>query len=359
MSLQLLASGNPLFGADSRGIYVFGLQIYYYALCIVAGMIVATVLSALLMKRRNMSADFIFTLFIFCIPSALICARLYYCITDGMAVSQWFRWESIRRGGLSILGGVIGGVGAGLVVCLVKKVNFFRAADCVVLNILIAQVMGRWGNYFNQEVYGFEVTNEALQWFPFAVYIDSTHSWHYALFFYEGCINAVGWALLFTAAWHFKKKPNGLFTFAYFVWYGIVRTVMEPLRDPSYILGSSDDVMWSRITSILLIILGVGGILSLLIYNYRKEGAPIGSRTGDPCGITDYLTPYKDDPPYYSKVNLLGANYPPKPVELTAAYRWDKFKTKVKKLFHKEEPEEPDGADEAPGRDDGNREKKE
>lgn len=341
MNLQMLASGNPLFGADSRGIFVFGLQIYYYALCIVSGMIVATVLSALLMKRRNMSSDFIFTLFIVCIPSALVCARLYYCITDGMPIARWFSWESIRDGGLSILGGVIGGVAAGAVVCLVKKVDFFRVADCIVLNILIAQVMGRWGNFFNQEVYGFEVENEALQWFPFAVFIDKTHSWHYALFFYEGCINAIGWALLFTAAWYFKKKPNGLFTFSYFVWYGTVRTIMEPLRDPSYILGSENDIMWSRITSILLILFGAAGIIVLLVCNYKKEGAFIGSKRGDPCGITAYLTPYRDEIPYYSKVNLFGDRYPPKPLEETAAYKrkvfFEKWSARLRKLFRQNE----------------------
>jgi len=301
-----LLADSVLFGANERGIIVFGFEIYYYALCIVSGILIATALSALLMKRRNMAPDFIFTLFVFCIPVALIGARLFYCITDGMAISEWFRWESLRNGGLSIIGGVIGGVGTGVVVCLVKKVNFFRAADCVVITILLAQAIGRWGNYFNGEVYGRVVENPSLQWFPMAVQIGS--QWHYALFFHEGCINVIGFALLYSAAWFWNKKPNGLFTFAYFVWYGTVRTIMEPLRDPAYILG--DGIMWSRVFSILLIVLGVVGIAVLLFLNYRREGALVGSKKGDPCGITDYLTPYKDDPPYYSKINMMGANYP-------------------------------------------------
>lgn len=303
---------SPLFGANSRGIIVFGFEIYYYALCIVSGIIIATVLSALLMKRRNMSPDFIFTLFIFCIPVALICTRLFYCITDGMPISKWFSWSSIRNGGLSVIGGVIGGVGTGLVVCLVKKVNFFRAADCVVITILLAQAIGRWGNYFNEEVYGPEVTNAALQWFPFAVHIGS--KWYMAFFFYEGFVNLIGFALLFSAAWFLKKKPNGLLTFAYFVWYGTVRSIMEPLRNSNYIL-SGGGVPWSLVFSILMVVFGVAGIVTLLVLNYRKEGALLGSKTGDPCGITEYLTPYKDDTPYFSKINLMGAKYPPKPEE--------------------------------------------
>lgn len=307
----LLLADNPLFGAaaNGRGFYFFGLEIYYYAICIVTGMILAAILSGLLMKRRNMSPDLIYTLFIFCIPTALICARLYYCITKPLPFSEWIH---VRDGGLSIIGGVIGGVTAGLVVCKVKKINFLRAADCVVVTILFAQAIGRLGNYFNQEVFGGVVTNPSLQWEPFAVYIEARGEWHYAFCFYEMFINLIGFGLLYSAAWFWNKKPNGVFTFAYFLWYGIVRTIMEPLRDPSDIL-SGGGIPWSLVTSILYIVFGAVGIGVLLYLNYRKEGALWGSKTGDPCGITEYLTPNKDEAPYFSKINVLGANYPPKP----------------------------------------------
>lgn len=325
MQTLLLAKDGPLFGINERGIILFGFEIYFYAICIVTGMLLAAYLSSLLMRRRNINPELILTLFIVCIPSALICARLYYCITDGMPLSQWFDWESIRKGGLSILGGVMGGVLAGLVVCLIKKIEFLRVADCVVLNILVAQALGRWGNFFNAEVYGAEVENPAFHWFPFAVPIsslpdvfgigsfsDPNADWHYAFFFYESCINLIGWALLFYAAWKWDKKPNGLFVCAYFFWYGLVRSIMEPLRDPDYIL-SGGGIRWSFVTSLILMVLGLIGAGVLLFLNYRKEGAVIGSKTGDPCGITAYIKAYKDDVPYFDKVNLLGANYPPAP----------------------------------------------
>ncbi len=322
--LSSLLAETPLFGANERGIILFGFEIYFYAIGIVCGILLATFLSALLMKRRNMSSDFIFTLFIFCIPTALICARLYFCITDGMNITQWFSWNSIRNGGLSVIGGVLGGVTAGLIVCLVKKVNFFRAADCVVVTILVAQAMGRWGNFFNMEVYGAEVASDGMKWFPFAVPVSNLHptgigafsdpnaTWHYAFFFYEMLLNLVGFGLLFSAAWFWDKKPNGVLMCGYFVWYGLVRSIMEPLRDSKYILNGGG-VPWSFVTSILMIVGGLAGIGVLLYLNYRKEGSLIGSKNGDPCGITEYLTPYKDDVPYYSKINLMGKNYPPKP----------------------------------------------
>lgn len=347
MSLALLAN-NPLFGVcpDGRGIYIFGLEIYYYALCIVAGMLVAATLSALLMKRRNMSPDFIFLLFIVCIPTAIIGARLFSCLTDeSLGIARFF---DFRDGGMSITGGVIGGVGAGLVVCLIKKVNFFRAADCVVINILIAQAMGRWGNFFNAEVYGGVVNDSALQWFPLAVPIspglsgtqafsDPNATWHYAFFFYEMLFNLIGWALLFTFMWFRKKKPNGLATCLYFVWYGAVRTVMEPLRDPSFILNKGG-IPWSHVFSVLMVGLGIAACMLLMIFNFLKEGSFVGSKRGDPCGITKYLTPYKNDEPYFSKINMFGGNYPPRPP-----------KEERKKKKKEERPEEPSDNDNGDG----------
>ncbi len=320
MTTSLLA---VTFGANERGIILFGFEIYYYAICIVCGMILAAGLSALLMKRRNMSTDLIFLLFVVCIPTAIVGARLFSCLTDpNLGIARFF---DFRDGGLSITGGVIGGVAAGLVVCLIKKVNFLRAADCVVINILIAQSLGRWGNFFNAEVYGGVVEDPALQWFPLAVPIsslpdvfgigsfsDPNATWHYAFFFYESMLNLIGWAILFTFTWFRKSKPNGISACLYFVWYGTVRSVMEPLRDPEFILDKGG-IPWSLVFSVLMVGLGICAILLLMIFNFRKEKAFIGSRVGEPCGITAYMTPYKDDKPYYSKINMFGDKYPPKP----------------------------------------------
>ena len=326
MQTLLLAKDGPLFGINERGIILFGFEIYFYAICIVAGMLLAAYLSSLLMRRRNINPELILTLFIVCIPfgARLRAPLLLHHGRHGLSRSGSSGTAS-ASGGLSILGGVMGGVLAGLVVCLVKKIDFLRVADCVVLNILVAQAMGRWGNFFNKEVYGAEVTNPAFQWFPFAVpvspngniygigsFYETNVTWHYAFFFYESCINLIGWALLFYAAWKWDKKPNGLFVCAYFFWYGLVRSVMEPLRDPAYILNGGG-IRWSFVTSLILMVLGLIGAGVLLYLNYRKEGAPIGSKTGDPCGITAYIKAYKDDVPYFDKVNLLGANYPPAP----------------------------------------------
>ncbi len=307
--MQSLLLASNLYFTD-RAIVIFGFAIYYYALVIVAGILAATTLSVLLLKRRNISTDLTYLIFLVCVPSAIIGARLFSCLTDSnLGITKFFQF---RDGGMSITGAIIGGVLSGFILSLVKKINFFRATDCIVINFLVGQAIGRWGNFFNQEVYGGVVTNPNLQWFPFSVNIDGT--WHYAFFFYEMMLNLLGWAILFSIAWFRKSKPNGILTCAYFVWYGAVRTVMEPLRDPEFIL-SKGGVPWSQLFSILMFGLGICAIMGLLIINYLREGKFVGSRRGDPCGITRYIPANKKDIPYYSKLNLMGANYPPRPPE--------------------------------------------
>ena len=296
--------------ADNPHISIFGFKIYAYAIIIVCGMIAAFFVISLLFKRRNMSADLFLTFFCICLPVAIITTRLFYCITDGLPISEWFSFESIRQGGLSIMGGILGGVVSVAVVCIVKKVNFFRVGDCIVVGLLLAQAIGRWGNFANQEVYGGLVTNESLQWFPFAVYIDKVQEWHYAFFFYESMANLLIATLLFINAWKNPNKPNGVNTACYFISYGLVRSIMEPLRDPVYILG--DKVQWSFVTSLALLIGGVILLVILLLLNQKKEGAWIGSVRGEPYGIAEYIGDDKREIPYRTKVNMMCKIYPEK-----------------------------------------------
>lgn len=297
--------------SDNPGITIFGFKIYAYALCIVSGMIAAFFLISLLFRRRNMSPDLFMTYFCVTLPIAIFTTRLFYCITDGMPLSEWFSIKSIREGGLSIIGGILGGVFGVALVSYIKKVNFFRAGDCIVVGLLLAQAMGRWGNFANQEVYGAEVTNPALQWFPFAVHIDKDGLWHYAFFFYESFANLIGAALIFLFMWKNPKKPNGVATAWYFMHYGAVRSIMEPLRDPEYIL-SGGGVPWSLVFSLLLFVFGAAMMAFVLLRNRKKEGVLFGSLKGDPYAITEYKGDTKGEIPVKDKINLMCAIYPEK-----------------------------------------------
>ena len=297
-----LLSANP-------HITVFGFPIYAYAIIIVCGMIAAFFVISLLFKRRNMSSDLFLTMFCIALPIAIITTRLFYCITAGLPIGEWFAFSSIRSGGLSIIGGILGGTLSLIVICLVKKVNFFRVGDCVVVGLLLAQAIGRWGNFANQEVYGAEVTNEALQWFPFAVFIEANNAWHYAFFFYESLATATAAVLLFLHAWRNPKKPNGVNTALYFIVYGGVRSIMEPLRDPAYILDGGG-IPWSLVFSLLLFAGGLALLITLLVLNKKKEGAYRGSVRGEPYGIADYIGDSKGETAYYDKTNMMCLIYP-------------------------------------------------
>lgn len=303
-----------LLTAEQPGFDVFGFRITWYAFVIVIGMILAFLVITLLFKRRNMSGDLMLTYFCICLPIALVTTRLFYCITDGMPISEWLSFESIRRGGLSIIGGILGGLFSVLGVSYFKKINFLRVGDCIVVGLILAQAIGRWGNFFNQEVYGGLVENEALHFFPISVYIDAKAEWHYAFFFYESMSNLIIAALMFWNAWKNPYKPNGVNTAIYFMGYGLVRSIMEPLRDSTYILQGGG-VPWSLVFSILLFLFGTALLVTVLVINKKKEGKYIGSANGDPYAITKYLKDTNEEVAYLTKINMMCKVYPENYVE--------------------------------------------
>ena len=285
------------------------LDIHAYAIIIVCGMVAAFLVITALFRRRNMSSDLFLTFFVIGLPVAIITTRLFYCITDGLPISEWFKWSSIRKGGLSIVGGIIGGTASIAVICIVKKVNFLRVGDCVVVGLLLAQSIGRWGNFVNQEVYGGQVTNASLQFFPFAVFIEKTGTWHYAFFFYESMVTLTAAILLFLNAWKNGKKPNGVNTACYFIVYGLTRSIMEPLRDSDYVL-SGGGIPWSLVMSLTMLAAGLGLLFYLLYNNKKKEGKLIGSVNGEEYGIASYIADKKGEEPTLDKWNMMCKIYP-------------------------------------------------
>lgn len=300
---------NALLWPNHSSITIFGMEIYWYAIIIVFGMMSAFFVISLLFRRRNMSKDLFLTFFVICLPIAIVTTRLFYCITAGMPMKEWFSFQSIRQGGLAITGGILGGAASVLGVCYFKKVNFFRAGDCIVVGLLLAQSIGRWGNFVNQEVYGGLVTNEALQFFPIAVLIESSNEWHYAFFFYESMVTLTAAIVLFINGWRNGKKPNGINTSCYFIVYGLTRAIMEPLRDSDFILNGGG-IPWSFVFSLVLLAGGLGMLGYVLINNQRKEGTLRGSVNGDPYGITKFIGDNKDEVAYFDNINMMCSIYP-------------------------------------------------
>lgn len=249
------------------GFSIFGLHIAWYGVIIAVGMIIAIFIAIKNAKQRGLKKDDILNIALIVIPLSIIGARLYYVLFFDHTYTFWEIFQ-IWNGGMAIYGGIIGGAIGILIYCLVKKKNFLDFADIIVPALILAQGIGRWGNFVNQEAYGYAVENSAMQWFPFAVFIQSDGLWHLATFFYESLWNLVGFELLMLILYKFKNR--GVPTASYLIFYGMGRFWIEGLRtDSLFLFGTGIRV--SQALSLLLVIGGVIWLTVLVIKKYKKS----------------------------------------------------------------------------------------
>lgn len=248
-----------------NGFTIFGLNVKFYGITMASAMLIGILLACKNAKERNLKSDDIFTLALYILPLAVIGARLLYVMGADHPytfVEVFKIWE----GGMSIYGGIIGGAVGIALFCIIHKKNFLDIADVVVVSLILGQAIGRWGNFFNQEVYGHLVTDPAWQWFPFAVLLDNGE-WHLALFFYEFIINLIIFALLFVLLK--KVKTKGYVSSAYLVAYGTIRFCLEPLRESTYNLMFMG-LKLSSVTSVISILAGIA--IFVFVYTKQKRG---------------------------------------------------------------------------------------
>lgn len=256
------------------GFTIFGWEVKFYGIIMALAMLVGVLLACRNAKHRNLNNDNIYALALYILPLAVIGARLVYCLgaERSYSVVEILRiWD----GGMSIYGGIIGGALGVCLFCLIHKKNFFDVTDIACVSLILGQAIGRWGNFFNQEVYGKEVTNTAFQWFPFSVFIDNgtNYGWHYALFFYEFIINLAIFALLFILLK--KVKQKGYITAIYLFAYGTIRFLLEPLRMEEYNLM----LFGLKLSSLISVLAIVGGIvIFVLMYTISKRGKRLEKR---------------------------------------------------------------------------------
>lgn len=264
----------------------------WYGFLIGGAMVVCIVIAYVMATKRGYYKDLVFDICIICIPLAIVGARLYYIIFDIIGNPNHTEWtfkriiglESGGLSGLAIYGGLIGAVLGGVIVHFIKrkkdpqnKANFLQMADLAFTVIILGQVIGRWGNFANQEAFGNPVTNPSLQWFPYAVFIDSAHAarhgvaagYYQATFFYESFLNAIGFGLLMWIYNGRRKSFDGFSLSVYLIWYGVVRFFIEGLRQDSLYL-IPDTLRVSQLLSAVLVIVGVAIILA---HMYRARAA--------------------------------------------------------------------------------------
>ena len=210
----------------------------------------AFVLAIFLFKKKGCDSNVAFEAFLAVVVLGLIGARLFSVIMEkDSSITDFFKF---REGGMSIIGAVIGGALGLAILSLIRRKNFFIYSDVVAVVLILAQAIGRWGNYANEEVYGKLITNESLMFFPFGVNIGG--EWHYALFFYEFVLNLIGFVILITL--FLKTNKKGLTTGVYLVYYGTIRTMLETMRDDAFILRFKG-IAVSQVLSFVMIFAGV------------------------------------------------------------------------------------------------------
>lgn len=241
-------------------LFGFNVEIRYYAIAIVLGMILCVLFAIPMLKKIRLKPDILLDYMIGIIPCSIICARLWYVLNDLESFDSFIDVINITNGGLAIYGGVAGGALGIFIVGKIKKVKFSTFADIGACLLPLGQAVGRWGNFFNQEVYGMPTDAK----FPFGVYISACGEWRVALFFIEGTLNFLFFIAMYV--WFMKAKPkkSGYFVATYFIGYGLIRLILEPLRDQKFNLmvwGIRSQVL----TSILVILAGIV-VLAVCLY---------------------------------------------------------------------------------------------
>jgi len=248
--------------------YIFG-TIPWYSVLIISGVIAAIALCMREEKRLHMQQDTIIDLAFWVIPPGIAGARLYYVLFNWQAfannpISALYIWE----GGIAIYGAVIGGLIGVLIFAHRRKMHPFLLTDVIVPGLSLAQGIGRWGNYFNMEAYGREITNPAWQFFPVGVLIPSAggHVWHMATFFYESCWDIAVFLVLWFVLRKRSKTP-GTQTLWYLLLYGVGRFLIEGLRMDSLMSGS---IRVSQLLSLILILVSAA-MLTINAVKARKR----------------------------------------------------------------------------------------
>ncbi len=252
---------------------VFGVPVYFYGVFIVLGVIIGMALGIREAKRTGQNPEDYMDLLFYVLILAIIVSRLFYVA---------FRWDNykndllsilnFREGGLSIYGVVIGGFIAAFLYTRKKKLNFLQITDTLVPSLILGQALGRWGNFFNREVFGFYTDNLfAMRYLVDQVYdIPASVAEHivnvngasyiqvHPTFLYESAWNLLLFFFLFY--WQRKKKRHGEVSLLYFAGYGFARFFIEGIRtDRLYLWGTN-----IAVAQILAVISVVGGLFAFI-----------------------------------------------------------------------------------------------
>lgn len=209
--------------------------VYYYGICVAVASVVGFFLSYQIIKSyyKYLNADILFDVATVIIISGILFARLYYCVLNfdyySNHLSEVFY---IRQGGLAIQGGIFGGFLTTALYCKMNKYPILKLADIIAYGLIVAQSIGRWGNFFNSEAYGLPSKHFIAVFIPEELRVRGYEFYKYfhPTFLYESVLNILVFLILFFVIRKTKGNKDGL-VFAYYLFlYSIVRFFVEALR---------------------------------------------------------------------------------------------------------------------------------
>lgn len=241
---------------DRVAFSIFGIDVMWYGVLMATGMILGTLIAIKEAKRVGIKEDDVLDLAIFAIPAGLLGARLYYVI---------FNWEyysqnvsqilNFRGGGMAIHGALIGGILTGYIFTKIRKIDFLKMADTVLLGMPLAQAIGRWGNFINGEAHGGPTD------LPWGIVVDGVKV--HPTFLYESIWN-LG---IFIFLWMFRKKKQyeGQIIVYYITLYSLGRFFIEGLRTDSLMIGPL------RMAQVISLVCVIGGIIAHIYLSKKNK----------------------------------------------------------------------------------------
>ncbi|HDZ7538692.1 TPA: prolipoprotein diacylglyceryl transferase [Staphylococcus aureus] len=252
------------------------LSVRWYGIIIAVGILLGYFVAQRALVKAGLHKDTLVDIIFYSALFGFIAARIYFVIF------QWPYYSEnpgeiikIWHGGIAIHGGLIGGFIAGVIVCKVKNLNPFQIGDIVAPSIILAQGIGRWGNFMNHEAHGGPVSRAFLEQLHLPNFIIENMyingQYYHPTFLYESIWDVAGFIILVNIRKHLKLGET---FFLYLTWYSFGRFFIEGLRTDSLMLTSNIRV--AQLVSILLILISI----SLIIYRRIKYNPPLYSKVG-------------------------------------------------------------------------------
>ena len=264
---------------DSGAIHIGPLQLRAYGLMIALGVVAAVWLTGKRVADRGIGkAEDISAIALWAVPAGIIGARIYHVITDPQLFKgHWYRVVYIWEGGLGIWGGIALGVAVGLWVARRRGIPLLPLLDAAAPALALAQAIGRWGNYWNQELFGRPTT------LPWGLEIDiqnrpdgyTQYSTFHPTFLYESLWNLALCGVLLLIDRRHRLRPGRLFV-VYVGGYTLARFFIERVR-----IDTANKILGLRVNEWVsaLIFLGAAGFLAVDAWRHRNDEPPAAGRT--------------------------------------------------------------------------------